>query len=785
VGDAVSAEQVKKSPDRDAGDVLRRVTGTSLVEGKFVFVRGMGERYSSTEMDGVRIASPEQNKRVVPLDMIPSSLLDNIVVQKTYTADRPGEFGGGDVQITTKDFPGKRTLALTVGAGYDPTTSFRGMLGYDGSKADHFAYGAGSRALPSDVNTLGGGKRIGPGFEKYPYDTLSTIGQSFRNQWSPESKQGTLPGNFLVSYGDQVPVFGKSLGIVASVGSSHTQNRTTGSERLYEGSASALVYDYASETFTRGSLFAMLAGLSYRIAPAHTITLKGTQSRSADDETRTYNGINSSQSSNFSVSRLRYLERVISSIALDGKDEFTSLGHARLTWNASLTKATRNEPDRREVLYRQNVDETGTPFEPLYFYRASREFGDLSDDGKGLNAKVSVPFQLPGARASRIDFGGSLQAKDRNSTYRRFDFGNNAFDIDPQAPAESLFQADEWADAGNRAYLNEITQPEDSYRAKQSVNGAFVSTDISVTRPLRAILGVRLEHGTQDATTYDLFTTATVAEAHLDNWDVLPTANLVYSLNTNSNVRLAAARTLSRPDLRELTPGRTLNYFSGYQDIGNPNLKRASIWNYDLRLETYPGPSEVIAVGGFYKRFYEPIEKQIVTGGSDRLLQPQNSDMGRNYGMEIEARASLGRIDPRLSRFFLNANGSVISSRITLKEQTTLTTSPEHPLQGQSNYLANVGLGYTASTQFDVTFLVAAVGRRLFALGIAPVTLDIYEQPTTTLDAVINWSPVPNWRLKFAGRNLTRVGQVQMQGDRVVEENDGSRGFALSVAFGS
>ena len=788
VGDAVSAEQVKKSPDRDAGDVLRRVTGTSLVDGKFVFVRGMGERYSSTEMDGVRIASPEQNKRVVPLDMIPSNLLENIVVQKTYTADRPGEFGGGDVQITTKDFPGKRMFNLSVGTGYDQATTFNNVLGYEGSSGDAFAYGASSRAIPVELERLAGSQKVTNSIERSPYDTMATIGSSFKNQLSPQSLHHSLPSNFLLSFGNQVPLAGKTLGIVASVGSSQALGKAEGTERLYEGAANNLEFDYASKTYTTSSLFSMLAGLSYRFSPAHSITLRGTQARSADDETRTYFGYNSSQSSNFSVSRLRYLERVISSLALDGHHEFQQLARAKLVWTASLNEATRQEPDRREVYYRQGVDADLQPTEPLYFYRTSRDWGDLKDQGKGLNARVTIPVHVAAleSREARIDFGGSLQHKDRNSTYRRFDFGNNAGDIDPTAPAESLFVDGEWTWTGfPRAFVQESTQPEDNYRAKQGIDAGFVSTDLPLLKSLRAILGARVEHGTQHVKTYDLFTSAIVAEANLDDWDVLPTANLIYSVSERTNVRFAVAKTLSRPDLRELTPGRTLNFFSGYQDIGNPNLERATILNYDLRFETFPGMSEVLALGGFYKHFDQPIEKQIVTGGSDRLLQPQNSDHGHNVGVEIEARVGLARFTSKLDRLFINANASIISSSITIKPQTTVTTTAVHPLQGQSNYLANIGLGYTPSPRIDATVLVAAVGRRLYALGIQPVVEDIYQEPSVGLDAVINWSPRPNWRLKFAGKNLTKEGSKQMQGDRVVETQDGARTFAIVAAFGS
>ena len=191
----------------------------------------------------------------------------------------------------------------------------------------------------------------------------------------------------------------------------------------------------------------------------------------------------------------------------------------------------------------------------------------------------------------------------------------------------------------------------------------------------------------------------------------------------------------------------------------------------------------MIAIGGFFKDFRHPIEKQIVTGGSDRLLQPQNSDKGTNYGVEVEARTALGRLSDRLNDFFVSANGSLISSNITLEEQTTLTTSPEHPLQGQAIYLGNVGLSYARAGRYDATILLSAVGKRLYALGIQPVAADIYDQPTTTVDAVFNWSPRPNWRVKAAAKNLTNVREKRLQGDRVVKTSDGTRTFGLSLGW--
>ena len=221
VGDAVSAEQVRKSPDKDAAEVLRRVTGLSVQDNKYVYVRGLGERYSSTEVDGVRIASPEQNKRVVPLDLVPATLLENIVVQKSYTADRPGEFGGGDVQVRTKDFPGARTWSFSAALGANQGVTFRDHATYQGSRADFFGFGSSARGIPQQVSNLAavgrcqfGNPRFGPYFTKAQ---LADVAKSFSDVWSPY--HGPTPPNsaFTAGYGDEVSLFGRPLGLVTSL----------------------------------------------------------------------------------------------------------------------------------------------------------------------------------------------------------------------------------------------------------------------------------------------------------------------------------------------------------------------------------------------------------------------------------------------------------------------------------------------------------------------------------------------------------------------------------------
>jgi len=294
---------------------------------------------------------------------------------------------------------------------------------------------------------------------------------------------------------------------------------------------------------------------------------------------------------------------------------------------------------------------------------------------------------------------------------------------------------------------------------------------------------VRVEHGYQDVRSYALFQPDNVlAEGKLDNTDWLPSVNLTFALTGIVNLRAAASRTVSRPDLNELSPSANLEYVGGNLVKGNPDLKRATIDNYDLRLEAFPALSEVLAIGGFYKRLHDPIE-QVIRGGTPHVLQPFNSEGGHNIGAELEARTSLGRITHRLKRLSLNANASFISSEVEIQQQTTLLGSPRHPLQGQVNYLVNGGLGYaTPSGRTDFSVLLSMVGRQLVALGSTPLP-DIYQRPYASLDVAANVTPLPDLRLKIAARNLLDPEFEQVQDDNVTSEYRTGRSYAIALVY--
>jgi outer membrane receptor protein involved in Fe transport len=786
VGDAISAEQVRKSADRDAAEVLRRVTGLSVSDGKYVFVRGLGERYSSTEIDGVRIASPEENKRVVPLDLVPSNLLENIVVQKTYTADRPGEFGGGDVQVRTKDFPGRRTWTLEVVQGYAEGVTFGDRMSYGTYKG----FGADSRAMPSSVDgvTL-------PVYSPAAKPELAAMARSFANIWSPTST-GTAPnGRYSATYGDEVRLFGRPVGLILSSTFSRAFDVQEESQRLFRAETDT-IYDYAVTRWTDVAQLAGLGGLSYRLSPAHSLHLRGLYTSTADDEVRIYEGKDHNSTEAFSEqwqhrrnTRLLFAQRTVMSGSLEGRHQFASLLGSGVDWKLGRSRAKRDQPDRRDITYNRQFWYDGDTAHWVLGSQGSREYGELNEDGWGAAIKTETPFRLWGLGNGKVAAGFDRQNKERDNFYRRFRLVIDPRFVNTEALPESIFAPGTFNGDPNSGYLSDLTYNDpvvgvDNYTAQQRVTAGFLSFDVPFGSQVRANLGVRVEHGFQNVESFALFDPDSVLlEGKLDDTDWLPSANLTWAFTQTANLRLAASRTISRPDLNELSPSPFPEFIGGYYVKGNPDLSRALLDNYDARIEAFPGLSEVVAAGVFYKKLREPIE-QVIRAGSPPLLVPENSASGYNRGIELEARVGLGRVWRPLERFTFNSNATLIDSKVNLYPTVSRTGSSEHPLQGQADYLVNLGLGYVVPGRLDATVLANSIGKRLRALGYEPLP-DMYDQAYTSMDAALNLMLFRNARVKMTARNLLDPTIQRLQGEREVSSYKSGRTYSISFVMGS
>jgi hypothetical protein len=777
VGDAVSAEQVRKSADRDAAEVLRRVTGLSVSGGKYVFVRGLGERYSSTEVDGVRLASAEQNKRVVPLDLLPANLVDHIVVQKTYTADRPGEFGGGDVQVRTRDFPGQRTWSLSISQGVAEGVTWEDRRTYGSYKGDRYGFGASDREIPASLD----GVQLPPE-NAANRSQLRKLAKLFDNIWETSGSNTIPAGSYSLTYGDQFKLFGRPLGVIQSWSLSRSFDEQDESQRLFVGTDTT--YDYAVKRWTETAQLGGLSGFSYRLTPSHSIHLRGLMSNSADDEVRVYQGDDHNRDDAFTNrpvvnrnTRLKYVQRNVLSGSVEGRHAFSAV---QLDWKFGRSRARREMPDLREFNFQRFFYFEGDTAHWVLGGTPYRHFGKMTENGWGTTVTGSVPYRLGGLGSGKVVLGFDRQTKSRDNFYRRFEFFVNPLQVNTEAPIERIL-------ADTSVILRDVTYNQpfgsvDNYRAHQRVEAGFLSVDVPFGRRLRGNFGVRVESGFQNVQSFALFNPSLILrEGELGNIDVLPSGNLTWAFHEAINLRVAGSQTVSRPDLNELSPSPFLEYISGFQVTGNPDLHRALLDNYDVRIEAFPGISEVLAVGVFYKRLRDPIE-QSVQGGSAPILTPINSDFGRNRGIEIEARASLGRLWKPLQRLAVNSNASFIDSKIELPPNLAEGASPSHPLQGQADYIVNVALTYAAPYGIETALLLNATGERLQALGFE--LPDIYLQPFSTLDATVNARLFSLMRVKLSAKNLLDPTIREQQGPREYTRYKTGRAYSIAFSLG-
>jgi TonB-dependent receptor len=808
VSDGVSAQQIAQTTDADAAEVLRRVTGLSVVGGRYIYVRGLGERYSSTQVDGATIGTPEANKRVVPLDLFAASLLDNVVIQKTYTPDKPGDFGGGVVNINTRDFPGKRVWGLTISSGYEKPTTGADFFTYAGGRYDFLGMDDGARRMPDLIRKIAAHTLVTD--RAFSADTLEMLGESFKNTWKKRTRSAPVPYSVKSSYGNEFSLFGHSLGILAAATISNAY-RTTHSQEIRNDVDQGLLTrqrDYAAVTSERKILWGWIGNASYRLGNRNTVALRTMYNRSAEDEVRFLEGPNADHGKYWRNARYRYVERGMFAGSVAVSQCVPALGNATVDARFSYSHSTRDEPDRREYNYEQNdkyalVD--GEVVDTLHVWRLStktfdlrptRHFGTMAEDQRLPEVNASFPFHQWSDLEAKLKVGGSYEDKDREFTWRRFFYR----EPDGLAPArsDSVFALplevllSPAMVGGTRSFfrLNENTFPNtDNYRASQNIGAVYAMMDLPLLPRLRTAFGVRLEDADIALKSYDPFGMAdSLATSELSDTDWLPSANITYAVSKQANLRVAYSGTINRPDLRELSPFFIIDIEGGYMQTGNPDLKRAWIDSYDLRYEAFPSPDELLAVSGFYKNMRDPIEKTIV-GGSAPLVMPQNIERGRLYGGEFELRYGLGHPRNDLHGFAATGNLTLVHSE-TDAGNAGIQHTAKPPLAGQSPYVVNLGLHFAApGGRTSASVFYNRLGRRLDTLGVQDDP-DVYEMPLQVMDVNVQHQR-RGYRIKCAIENILNgeVRHAQQQpldgAWKPAHVTKSGRSFSLAVSMGS
>ncbi|MEM7418021.1 MAG: carboxypeptidase regulatory-like domain-containing protein [Gemmatimonadota bacterium] len=794
VQDAIGAEQISRSPDGDAAAALKRVPGLSVVDGKYAYVRGLGERYSATTLNGAPLASPEPDKKVIPLDVIPSALLQSIVTSKSYSPDQPGDYAGGLVQLQTRDFPSNRILNVSFSSGWNSEASFQTGIGYAGGGTDFLGFDNGLRNLPALIPTDMQVSRA-----NFSGEALRNIGRAFQGDWGPTPKDLPLNGGFGFSFGDDYDLFeDQRLGFIASVNYSSDQSlRTNMIERVFAASGvDDPEVDYRGNVADHAVSLGGLANITYQLNGQNQFKLATVYNHLSNNVSRELTGFNLDSNTNQWNTRLQFLEQTLLNTQLEGEHQIGALGNTTFEWRGALTSASRYEPSTREALYQ----EFGGDFIWDDFIQSGSVFHqDMSDNGWNGGATMKVPFTVGDAPAT-FSFGGSTDRKDRDAYTRRFRFrpqpgGMIDSDVRTMHPND-LFGGDTYI-TQDGFEIQEATFRTDNYDATQNIDAGFAMIDLQVVDGFRISGGARVERSLQEVSPRDLWDVGgldPVEGARLQTTDVLPALNATVALGETMNLRASASQTLARAQLRELAPFSFADYAGGFLVIGNPALDRTRIQNYDLRYEWFGGPQTVFATSVFYKDFKDPIEVSVLPS-SELLKTWVNAEGATNYGVEVEFRSSFASLSEGLADLSFNGNVTYVQSEVTIGEEidvylpgTGLTqlavVGQERALQGQSPYVLNLGLTWAPLGGATATVLFNRFGERIDAVG-GQATPEILEAARSQLDAVFEVPMRGGWKAKVSASRL--LGNVVnfTQGGGLLRSYDLGRSVSLGLSWGA
>jgi len=782
-------EEFSRSGDTNIAEGLKRVAGLSLVGGKFVYVRGLGERYSSALLNGSSIPSPEPLNRVVPLDLFPNAIMESVVVQKTYSAQFPSEFGGGVLQMRTKSssdeffFNIASSVAMTEGTAFTKGTQAAG-----GGK-DWLGYDDGSRAMPDLLKqATADGQRlqrrsafINTG--GFTAQELQTIGQSLNQDYEVTGK--TIPADMglTASLGNYHDIGSTRFNYLAAVDYKNAWDTHEIERNSYKvGGVDELVRENAFTYFgTENNIdISGILSTGLELSENHSISATNIMLRQSDDIAGEQIGFFGDERLDSRIAEIEYIQRELFSNQIQGDHYFPDAREMNVTWRYNESTADRIAPDTREYRYDQIDDES------VFNLRSDgnvRRFSELADQNSDYAVDASMVFYGPSSSTIVMSSGYNKQDSERDYEIRRFSFieqgdvvGRQGFLLQPlsQILAPENIGPTEFE-------LSETTRPTDTYAATRELESWYLQADLNFNDRVQLLAGLRQEDYIQNVRTFDLFRPDSSIEATLESSDLLPSATATY-IAGNHQFRFGYSETTSRPDFRELSPATFTNPLTGYEVVGNPNLQAASIKNYDLRWEWYFSSLDSLSLGVFMKEFDSPIES-VVQPGANSARSYVNAESAENQGIEFEARKQFDFLGARWENFYVSSNVSYITSDVTIGEQDqNILTNSSRPLQGQSDWLFNGQFGYDSYDGLTATLLYHYFGERIYEVGILGAP-DLIEEPHGELDFVLSKEFMTNWKLNIKAQNLTDKRKEITQGGLVATGYSEGRSASLKLEY--
>ncbi len=745
ISDGISAEVIRRTPDKSAGDVIKRVSGASLQDDKFAVIRGLNDRYNNSLLNGATLPSSESDRKAFAFDIFPANLLDNIIIAKTATPDLPGEFAGGIIMVNTKSIPDQNFQSLSLGTGYNSLATFKNSIGYKGGKWNY---------LNDDKDFPG----VVPPFKYFPtrFADQEALARKFINNWGlanstfgPNlSLQYTIGRNFRDENGKDF------AGMLLSITYNKTNSFFDTNRKLFENDGtdpnlpSIKTADFTNTIYSTKILAGVLGNFSFKINNNNIFNFKNIFNISSDDRLIQRVGERDINPMDNSSVLIKQNARVFNgnkfySSQVEGQ-HYIPTAKLKMIWSGFYTNVTRTNPSRNDTYILDINDNT---------YKA--QIGDGANDNdagtmktilteeniKGGQFDVIKNLNIGKAITAEFKSGFSYQIRNRQFDSRRLGFAPGRtfnYSIINQS-IDSLFDEANMGKGGFRVV--DKSAPFDTYNGNTNTVAYYAMLDQRLFKIIRVIYGGRVENFVMKLNSVK---SDFVTPLNYDNKvnTFLPSANVVVAISDKQNLRVCYSQTVNRPEFREVAPFLFYDYSTGFTVTGNDTLKAAKIYNYDLRYEIYPGRGQVFSVTGFYKKFKTPIETVYQLNAVNPNISYQNSPDATNIGAEAEVRILVGSLfrskGAILNNLTMMANYAYIKSRVVIPYSDEIKV--ERSLQGQSPYVLNGGLLYNDEKYgFGFSAFVNRTGARIFYGG-NNYFPDVWENGRTVVDFQVSKS---------------------------------------------